>query len=178
MTPPEKVRVGCMTGLWNESAVTHTIPTGQVPGGPGQSARGQIKGPGPRSNQRDGPSQEGSAGKAHVRSRAPLEQPTSAAGQRSSGDASSSGSGRHADRGAPRTPFRSKPQQSRDPTLVVDIDNLPPSILHDPDVDTYEVDPRGRWLEERDEFFYREQRRGEGTDYVGGTPVSNGHQDP
>jgi hypothetical protein len=56
-----------------------------------------------------------------------------------------------------------------------DPDELPPSVLHDPDVDTYEVDPRGRWLEERDEYFYREARRGEGTEYVGSIPVSHGH---
>ena len=57
---------------------------------------------------------------------------------------------------------------------------LPPSLLHDPDVDTYEVDPRGRWTDERDEYFYREIARGTGSEYVGGIPVRrmDSHEGP
>ena len=67
-----------------------------------------------------------------------------------------------------RSRSRSQPRTDPDPGGG----ELPPSLLHDPDVDTYEVDKRGRWLEERDEYFYREGRRGEGTEYVGAVPVS------
>lgn len=44
--------------------------------------------------------------------------------------------------------------------------SLPASMLRDPNVDTYELDPKNRWSEWRDGKFYAELARGAGMDYV------------
>ncbi|GAX73819.1 hypothetical protein CEUSTIGMA_g1270.t1 [Chlamydomonas eustigma] len=49
------------------------------------------------------------------------------------------------------------------------VNGIPRSILHDPDVDTSDLD--GRWSEERDERFYKELLRGAGKQYMGGIEV-------
>ena len=82
---------------------------------------------------------------------------------RRSGDQKSSGSPSSSSSSSRRPPPRA--------AAAGGFRTLPPSLLHDPDVDTYEVDPRDRWTDERDEYFYREIARGTGSEYVGGIPV-------